>query len=90
MLAIVYTSTFARDLKRAVKRGKDKNRIAAVIRLIQQQQPLPPALNDHPLKGKYTGFRDCHVEPDLVLIYRIVQDALQLICARIGTHSDLF
>lgn len=90
MLSPVYTSAFARDLKRAVKRGKDPRKIAAVIDLLCAQKPLPPALKDHPLKGEFAGFRDCHVEPDLVLIYRIVADQLQLICAHLGSHGDLF
>ena len=46
--------------------------------------------SDHPLKGKLAGLRDCHVEPDLILLYRVVHDQLQLICVRIGTHADLF
>ena len=90
MLAPVYTNAFEKDLKQAVRRGKNLEKIKSVIRLLCAQQPLPAALRDHPLKGKYVGFRDCHVETDLVLIYRIVQDQLQLICARLGTHSDLF
>ena len=90
MLLPVYTSAFARDLKRAIKRGKDPQKITAVIQLLCEQAPLPPTLKDHPLKGSYTGFRDCHIEPDLILIYRIEANQLQLICAHLGSHSDLF
>ena len=90
MLAPVYTNSFERELQLAVRRGKDPEKIKAVVRLLCEQTPLPAALRDHPLKGKYAGFRDCHVEPDLILIYRIVQQQLQLICVHLGTHSDLF
>jgi mRNA interferase YafQ len=90
MLAAVFRKQFSRDLKRAVKRGKSLKKITAVIDLLRTQQPLPPNLRDHPLSGNYAGYRDCHVEPDLVLIYRIVQNQLQLICVRLGSHSDLF
>ena len=90
MLSPIYSTSFKRDFKRVVKRGKDPEKIKQVVRILCAQTPLPPALHDHPLKGKYSGYRDCHVEPDLVLIYRVVQDQLQLICFRLGTHSDLF
>ena len=90
MLHRVFTKQFSRDLKLAVRCGKNLKKITAVIDLICAQNPLPPALHDHPLKGDYAGYRDCHVELDLVLIYRIVQDRLQLICLRLGSHSDLF
>ncbi len=90
MLRRVFKRQFARDLKLAVRRGKDLGKITAVIDLLCAQQPLPPALRDHPLKGEYAGYRDCHVEPDLVLIYRIDNGQLELICLRLGTHADLF
>ncbi len=90
MLVPVYTKQFDRDLKRAVRRGKDPEKIKAVIRLLCAQAPLPAALHDHPLKGKFAGFRDCHVEPDLSLVYRVIHNQLQLLCAHLGTHADLF
>lgn len=90
MLTAVFSAKFTRDLKRAVRRGKDPGKVATVIDLLCAQGPLPAALRDHPLKGKFAGFRDCHVEPDLILVYRIVHDQLQLVCAHLGTHSDLF
>ena len=90
MLTPIYKSTFKRDFERAIRRGKDPEKIKAVVRLLCAQQPLPPTLHDHALSGDYSGYRDCHVEPDLVLIYRIVENQLQLICVRLGTHSDLF
>lgn len=90
MLQRIFTKQFSRDLKLVVRRGKSLEKITSVIDLLCAQTPLPPSFNDHPLKGKLAGCRDCHVEPDLVLIYRIVQDQLQLVCIRLGTHADLF
>ena len=90
MLTRVFKKQFSRDLKRAVKRGKDLGKITRVIDLLCSQEPLPPALRDHALSGDYAGCRDCHIEPDLVLIYRIDHGQLQLICLRLGSHSDLF
>ena len=89
MLNRIFTRQFSRDLKLAVRRGKDLGKITKVIDLLCAQAPLPPTLHDHALSGDYAGYRDCHVESDLVLIYRSVEDQLQLICARLGTHSDL-
>ena len=90
MLTPVYKSSFKKDFKRVLKQGRDPVKIQNVVKLLCSQEPLPPALRDHPLSGKYAGYRDCHVEPDLVLIYRIVQNLLQLTCVRLGSHSDLF
>ena len=90
MLNPVYAKSFERELKLAVRRGKDPEKVKAVVNLLCAQAPLPAALRDHALKGKYSGFRDCHVEPDLILIYRVVQQQLQLLCVHLGTHSDLF
>ena len=90
MLSPVYANSFERELRLAVRRGKDPEKVKAVINLLCAQTPLPAALRDHALKGKYVGFRDCHVEPDLILIYRIFQQQLQLLCVHLGTQSDLF
>jgi mRNA interferase YafQ len=90
MLTPIYKSSFKKDFKRVLKQGKDPVKIQNVVKLLCSQEPLPPALRDHPLSGKYAGYRDCHVEPDLVLIYRIVRNQLQLVCVRLGSYSDLF
>ena len=90
MLTPIYATSFKRDVRQAVKRGKDLKKIMGVVKLLCARTPLPPSFHDHALQGKYAGYRDCHVEPDLVLIYRIVEDRLELICFRLGTHSDLF
>jgi len=70
------------------KRGEDMERFRAVIVALCSRDPLAPELNDHPLKGEWRGWRDCHVAPDWVIIYRKTDD--ELLLARTGTHTDLF
>ena len=90
MLTPVLKKSFIRDFNLALKRGKSRAKIERTIKLLCEQKPLPPSFRDHDLKGEWSGFRDCHVEPDLVLIYRIIHGQLQLVCIHLGTHSDLF
>jgi mRNA interferase YafQ len=86
--AVVTTKAFERDVKRLRKRGRDLARLRAVIDALRLGQPLDPRHRDHALTGDWQGFRDCHVEPDWVLIYRRDAEAVSL--TRTGTHSDLF
>ena len=66
----------------------DEDALNKVIKLIQKGKPLPNKYEDHPLEAKYSGYRDCHIENDWVLIYKNTKRAL--ILERTGTHSDLF
>ena len=70
------------------KRGSDLKKLRAVIEKLVNEQELEPRYKDHPLQGSYAGARDCHIAPDWVLIYAIVDNELRLI--RTGAHSDLF
>ncbi|WP_159588553.1 type II toxin-antitoxin system YafQ family toxin [Chelativorans xinjiangense] len=88
MLVLVRSTAFKRDVKVAQKRGKDLAALRMLLSLLIERKPLPPSYRDHPLKGRWNGYRDAHIEPDWLLIYRIVGNELQL--ARTGTHSDLF
>ena len=72
------------------KRGLPIEELTAVIDLLLEQSPLPDQYHDHPLFGNYSGFRECHVRPDWLLIYTIHSERLVLTCMRTGTHSDLF
>lgn len=85
---VVTSKAFERDVKRLRKRGKDMGRLRPILEALRQRQPLEPRHRDHALSGDWEGFRDCHVEPDWVLIYRLDDEAVYL--ARTGTHSDLF
>jgi mRNA interferase YafQ len=82
------TSQFRKDIKRLKKRGKDLDKLKEVILRLFEGRPLDARHRDHPLTGPWQGSRDCHVEPDWLLIYRIDDSALYL--ERTGTHSDLF
>ena len=88
MLVPVRTGRFKRDVRRAEKRGKDMRKLARLIVLLAEGREIPAALVDHPLRGAWRGFRDAHIEPDWLLIYRVSGSELQL--ARTGTHADLF
>jgi mRNA interferase YafQ len=81
-------SQFRRDVKLVQKRGKDMAKLRAVIALLIEEKLLEPHYKDHPLKGIWKHFRDCHIEPDWLLIYKIEGANLHLV--RTGTHSDLF
>ncbi len=75
-------------MRLAQKRGKDMDKLKAALSLLIEQELLPASYNDHPLRGDWSGFRDLHIEPDWLLLYRVDGDELQL--ARTGTHADLF
>ena len=90
MLTLVTTTQFRKDYKRAKKRGMDLSRLEAVLELLCAEEILPAALRDHPLTGNYGGHRECHIQPDWLLIYKIEKDVLTLTLTRTGTHSDLF
>jgi mRNA interferase YafQ len=79
---------FKRDLKRLKKRGKDVEKLRVVLEALCAHGQLDPKHKDHGLSGKWKGWRDCHVEPDWILVYR--EEAGKLELGRTGTHADLF
>ena len=90
MLALITTTQFKKDLKQIRKRGLDLNSLKFVLDTLQKQEALPLKYRDHALVGDYRGFRECHIEPDWLLIYTISNEKLILTAARTGSHSDLF
>ena len=90
MLSIVYHSQFKKDYKLALKRGCKAELLTEVISLLAHEQPLPSKNKDHALTGNYKGFRECHIQPDGLLIYQLDKEQLVLALVRTGTHSDLF
>ncbi|MBQ2777308.1 MAG: type II toxin-antitoxin system YafQ family toxin [Peptococcaceae bacterium] len=90
MLNIIMSNQFKRDLKLARKRGLDIALLDAVVTQLANELPLAAKYRDHDLKGDYAGFRECHIMPDWLLIYRIDGNDLMLFLARTGTYSDLF
>lgn len=88
MLPIRPTSRFKKDLKKAVSQGRDMQKVQAVLETLAIPEPLPPEFRDHKLKGEWRDFRECHIEPDWLLIYTISDFELRPV--RLGTLSDLF
>ena len=87
---IIWSTKFKKDYKSAIKRGLDIERLDNAIRLLSENGSLPAEYNDHPLTGNYAHYRECHIQPDWLLIYRIVEDKLALTLMRTGSHSDVF
>lgn len=83
-----FTRQFERDLRLMQRRGKDIAKLRSVMTLLIEEQPLPERLRDHPLVGNWIGRRECHIEPDWLLIYKLPDD--EIIFERTGRHVDLF
>jgi mRNA interferase YafQ len=88
MLRIRTTTKFDRDLKRSLRRGKDAETIKTIMQRLAQGEKLEPKYFDHKLKGEFGAHRECHLQPDWLLVYRITDD--EIIFERTGSHSDLF
>lgn len=90
MLDIEFSRQFKKDVALARKRGLDIAVLNDVIMTLRRKEPLEPKFRDHPLKGNYKGYRECHILPDWLLVYKIKDDRITLLAHRTGTHSDLF
>ena len=90
MLNIVLSNRFKKDLKTISKRNYNLDLLDEVVSTLAEQKPLPEKNKDHPLTGDYSGFRECRIQPDWLLVYRVENDDLILFLSRTGTHSDLF
>jgi mRNA interferase YafQ len=87
-LTIRQSTRFRRDVKRLRRQGADLSQLETVVATLIAQEPLDERYRDHALVGNWKGFRECHIQPDWLLIYRIESDELQL--ARTGSHAELF
>ena len=90
MYEIVPSNRFRKDLKTAIRRGRNVDLLEKVVNRLAAGEPLDEVHRDHPLIGDYAGFRECHIQPDWLLVYRIREEELLLLLVRTGTHSDLF
>ena len=88
MLVPVRSSQFKRDVRRAGRRGKELGKLRTLLASLVEQEPLRARHRDHPLRGIWKGYREAHIEPDWLVIYRVKGEELHLV--RTGTHSDLF
>ncbi|NER90081.1 MULTISPECIES: type II toxin-antitoxin system YafQ family toxin [unclassified Moorena] len=88
MLSPVFENRFKKDVKRLQKRGKNMEKLKSVIDNLLERKELEPKYKDHALTGNWSGYRDCHIEPDWILIYKTSETNLFLV--RSGSHADLF
>ncbi len=90
MLTIKYQAAFKKDYRRIKKRGYDLSLLEKVIEMLANGQRLPPEYKNHSLSGNYRGCWECHITPDWLLVYEIIDKELLLYVIRTGTHSDIF
>lgn len=88
--AIKKSSAFKKAIKKFKHQSEVLEKIENIIDTLADNTPLDSNHKDHALKGEYTGYRECHIEPDLLLIYKKQDDILVLVCFRLGSHSELF
>jgi mRNA interferase YafQ len=89
MLNISFTNQYLRDLALMKRRNLPKSELDEVVKLLSEEKPLLPKHKDHPLKGNFRGYRECHIRPNWLLIYKVDKEVLLLVLVRTGTHSDL-
>jgi mRNA interferase YafQ len=87
-MQILRTNTFKKDYKRVLKRGKEKKKLYDVVSALSNNEKLEARFKDHKLMGIYLGRRECHIEPDWLLIYKLNEN--ELVLERTGSHADLF
>lgn len=90
MYKLRFTNKIQRNIKLMKKRGKDLDKLTFILKLLQQGQELAAKYKDHALSGDYAGCRECHIEPDWLLVYEILNNELIILLLTTGTHSDLF
>jgi mRNA interferase YafQ len=90
MLKPELSNRFKRDYNTLIRRGFDITRLDAVVLLLLRQVLLEPRHRDHPLKGKWRGYRSCHIADDWVLVYKVDGERLRLMLSRTGTHVDVY
>ena len=90
MYNLRFTNKIQRNIKLMKKRGKDLDKLTVVLKLLQNGEELPAKYKDHALTGNYIGCRECHIEPDWLLVYEIINEELIVLLLTTGSHSDLF
>lgn len=90
MRKVAFTKSFKRDIKKVFRSGIDFEKLEGIINLLRKDMPLPEHMRDHALSGKWKTMnaRECHVKPDVLLVYRKPENEIHLL--RIGSHSELF
>jgi mRNA interferase YafQ len=88
MLIPIFERRFLKEVQKAQKRGKDMEKLKDIVQLLLSEKVLPAKNRNHKLKGNFSGYWECHIEPDWLLVYKLKKT--EVIFARMGTHSDLF
>lgn len=88
MLNPVFERSFMKSFEKVKKRGKDMRKLSDIMELLKAEKPLPIRCRCHKLQGKFAGYKECHIEPDWLLIYQVTRT--EIIFADTGKHSDLF
>lgn len=89
-MTVIWTNKFKKEYAESIKRNLDISKLDEIIRMLSNNIQLPEKYKDHPLSGQYKGYRECHIQPNWLLIYKICDNKLILVLSRTGTHSDLF
>ena len=89
MLSVIYSNQFKKDYKKIHNNVKDRQAVLETIDILRQEGFLPPKYKEHRLIGEYNNYMECHIKPDLLLIYRVYNDELTLYVLRVGSHSKL-
>ena len=89
MLDLVWSKRFKKDYARAISQGKDLRKLDVLLEFLMNETPLPASYKDHPLKGKWSHYRDAHVEFDWILIYRVDKEDRSVLLAALGSHSEI-
>ncbi|MBO4440436.1 MAG: type II toxin-antitoxin system YafQ family toxin [Spirochaetaceae bacterium] len=87
---VQFSNRFKKAYKKAIKRGKDISKLEKVVALLADGETLPVQYKNHSLSGNYEGFKECHIEPDWLLVYRYLDNVLILELFDTGSHTDLF
>jgi len=88
MKPLRFAGAFRRDLKRVTRRRYRLDDLDVIVTALREGEHLAPSARDHPLKGEWRGYRECHVAPDWLLVYKVTDE--EVLLARTGTHADLF
>ncbi|KAF0144994.1 MAG: hypothetical protein FD156_1321 [Nitrospirae bacterium] len=90
MLKAKTTKQFEKDFKLIIKQGRDLEKLKTIMKKLTNQEPLDMRYKDHKLIGNLEGHRECHIEPNWLLVYRIQQSEETIVFVRTGSHSDIF
>ena len=87
---VIYSNSFKKDLKKIIKQGKDINKLEEIVKKLAQKEPLNVKYKDHALYNdkRFKDCRDCHIEPDWILIYKYLEDEIVLLLVNTGSHSE--